>query len=146
MPLQTLLERRAGGDRRGVPQFSSAQLATIRMPCHPPHRSRRALLTQRAPASKPTSAALLRQRHTLLRAWDGQPVRQYVDGLRANTVAMTATGGWTIYRWGWQFIGSEGLDEAYVPARSVPPGTMPWLPAGAPIPAARCCRRWMGRW
>jgi hypothetical protein len=22
---------------------------------------------------------------------------------------------WTIYRWGWQFTGSEGLDEAYVP-------------------------------
>jgi hypothetical protein len=27
----------------------------------------------------------------------------------------TATGSWTIYRWGWQFTGSEGLDEAYLP-------------------------------
>jgi hypothetical protein len=25
------------------------------------------------------------------------------------------TGSWTIYRSGWQFTGSEGLDEAYVP-------------------------------
>ena len=32
-----------------------------------------------------------------------------------NTPATTATGSWTIYRWGWQFTGSEGLDEAYVP-------------------------------
>jgi hypothetical protein len=38
-----------------------------------------------------------------------------VDGLRTNTVAVTATGSWTIYRWGWQFTGREGLDEAYVP-------------------------------
>jgi hypothetical protein len=28
------------------------------------------------------------------------------------------TGSWTIYRWGWQFTGSEGLDEAYVPSFS----------------------------
>jgi hypothetical protein len=53
--------------------------------------------------------------HTLLRVWDGQQVRQYVDGLRTNTTATTATGSWTIYRWSWQFTGSEGLDEAYVP-------------------------------
>jgi hypothetical protein len=32
-----------------------------------------------------------------------------------NTTATNATGGWTMYRWGWQFTGSEGLDEAYVP-------------------------------
>jgi hypothetical protein len=42
-------------------------------------------------------------------------VRHYVDGLRTNTVAMTATGGWSIYRWDWQFSGSQALDEAYVP-------------------------------
>ena len=53
--------------------------------------------------------------HRLVRVWDRQQVRQYVDGLRTNTVAVTAIGGWTIYRWGWQFTGSEGLDEAYVP-------------------------------
>ena len=47
--------------------------------------------------------------------WDGQQVRQYVDGLRTNTTATAATGSWTIYRWGWQFTGSEGLDEANVP-------------------------------
>ena len=41
--------------------------------------------------------------HTLVRVWDGQQVRQYVDGLRTNTVAVTATGSWTIYKWGWQF-------------------------------------------
>jgi hypothetical protein len=28
---------------------------------------------------------------------------------------VTATGSWSIYRWGWQFFSSEGLDEAYVP-------------------------------
>jgi hypothetical protein len=28
---------------------------------------------------------------------------------------VTATSSWSIYRWGWQFSGSEGLDEAYVP-------------------------------
>ena len=33
----------------------------------------------------------------------------------SDATATTATGSWTIYRWGWQFTGSEGLDEAYVP-------------------------------
>jgi hypothetical protein len=42
---------------------------------------------------------------------EGQQVRQCVDGLRTNTVAVTATGSCSI----WQFTGSEGLDEAYVP-------------------------------
>ena len=37
-------------------------------------------------------------------------MRQYVDGLRTNT-----TGSWSIYKWGWQFSGSQALDEAYVP-------------------------------
>ena len=46
---------------------------------------------------------------------DGQRVRQYLDGLRTNTTAVTATGGWSIYKWGWQFFGSQALDEAYVP-------------------------------
>jgi hypothetical protein len=50
-----------------------------------------------------------------VRVWNGQQVRQYVDGLRTSTTATTATGSWTIYRWGWQFTGSEGLDEAYLP-------------------------------
>jgi hypothetical protein len=53
--------------------------------------------------------------HTLVRVWDGQEVRQYVDGLRSNTTAVTATGAWTIHRWGWQFAGSQRLDEASVP-------------------------------
>ncbi len=53
--------------------------------------------------------------HTLIRVWDGQQVRQYLDGRRTNTVAVTATGGWSIYKWGWQFFGSQALDEAYVP-------------------------------
>jgi hypothetical protein len=48
-------------------------------------------------------------RHTLLRVWGGQQVRQCVDGLHTNTTATTATGSWTIYRWAWQFTGSEGL-------------------------------------
>jgi hypothetical protein len=30
--------------------------------------------------------------YTLVRVWDGQQVRQYVDGLRTNTVAVTAAG------------------------------------------------------
>ena len=33
-----------------------------------------------------------------------------------NTTAVTVTGSWTIYPWGWQFTRSEGLDEAYVPS------------------------------
>jgi hypothetical protein len=53
--------------------------------------------------------------HTLVRVWDGQQVRQYVDGLRTNTTATTAAGSWSIYRWGWQFGGTQGLDAAYVP-------------------------------
>jgi hypothetical protein len=36
-----------------------------------------------------------------------------LDGLRTNTTAVTATG--SIERWGWQFSGSQALDEAYVP-------------------------------
>ena len=40
---------------------------------------------------------------------------QVVDSPRTNAVAVTTTGSWTICRWGWQFAGSEGLDEAYVP-------------------------------
>jgi hypothetical protein len=37
-----------------------------------------------------------------------------VVGLRTSTVAATATGSWSIYKWGWQFSGTQGLDEAYV--------------------------------
>jgi hypothetical protein len=51
--------------------------------------------------------------HTLVRVWDGQQVRQYVDGQRTNTTATTATGSWAIYRCGWQFTGSEGLEKSY---------------------------------
>jgi hypothetical protein len=35
--------------------------------------------------------------------------------MRTNTVAVTATGSWSIYKGGWQFSGSQALDEAYVP-------------------------------
>ena len=35
--------------------------------------------------------------HTLARVWDGREVRQYVDGLRTNTTAVTATGSWPLY-------------------------------------------------
>jgi hypothetical protein len=42
-------------------------------------------------------------------------VPQYVDGLGTNTTAVTATGSWSIYKWGWQFFSSEALDERYVP-------------------------------
>jgi hypothetical protein len=85
--------------------------------------------------------------HTLVRVWSGQQVRQYIDGLRTNTVAVTATGGWTIYRWGWQFTGSEALDEAYVPFFGAfgAAWTTAWSPAGAPIRSVCCGRRWMRR-
>jgi hypothetical protein len=49
---------------------------------------------------------------TLVRIWDGQQVRQYVDGPQTDTTAATATGSWTIYRWGWQVGGTQELDEA----------------------------------
>ena len=32
-----------------------------------------------------------------------------------NTTAVTATGTWPLYRFGYQFTVSEALDEAYVP-------------------------------
>ena len=35
--------------------------------------------------------------------------------IRTNTVAGTATGSWPLYRFGYQFTGSEAMDEAYVP-------------------------------
>jgi hypothetical protein len=41
-----------------------------------------------------------------------RPRPAVVDGLRTNTVAITAAGGWTIYKWGWQFSGTQDLDEA----------------------------------
>lgn len=53
--------------------------------------------------------------HTLVRVWDGREVRQYVDGLRTNTAAVTVAGSWTINKWGWQFSSSQALDEACVP-------------------------------
>jgi hypothetical protein len=53
--------------------------------------------------------------HTLARVWDGQQVRQDVDGLRTNTTAVITTGSRPLYRFGYQFAGSEALDEAYVP-------------------------------
>ena len=53
--------------------------------------------------------------HTLVRVWDGQEVRQYVDGLRTSTTATTATGGWTLHRWGWQVSTGQAPHEAYVP-------------------------------
>ena len=46
--------------------------------------------------------------HTLVRVWDGREVRQYVDGLRTNTTAVTATGSWPLYRFGYQFTGRRG--------------------------------------
>jgi hypothetical protein len=52
--------------------------------------------------------------HTLVRVWDGREVRQHVDGLRTDTTPVTASGSWTIHRWG-QFAGSQRLDEACVP-------------------------------
>jgi hypothetical protein len=53
---------------------------------------------------------------------EGQQVRQYLDGLRTNTVAVTATVSWTIYKWGWQLSGIQALDEATYrsSARSAP--------------------------
>ena len=47
--------------------------------------------------------------------WSSACWGEHPDGLRTNTVAATATGNWTIHRWGWQFSGTQGLDEAYVP-------------------------------
>jgi hypothetical protein len=50
-----------------------------------------------------------------------------------NTVAATATGSFSIYRWGWQFFTSEALDEADVPffgAFGAASRTTPWSPAG----------------
>jgi hypothetical protein len=42
----------------------------------------------------------------------GPPI---VDGLRTDTVAVTACGAWSTYKWGWQFFRHSGPQEAYVP-------------------------------
>jgi hypothetical protein len=36
------------------------------------------------------------------------------DALRTNTTAVTATGRWPLYRFGYQLTGAEALHEAYV--------------------------------
>ena len=55
---------------------------------------------------------------------EGQQVRQYVDGLRTNTVAVTATGSCSI----WQFTGSKDWMKPmwHSSVRSALPGIMPW--------------------
>jgi hypothetical protein len=50
------------------------------------------------PGTAPTIGPITAGWHTLVRVWDGQQVRQYVDGLRTKTVAMSATGSWGSYR------------------------------------------------
>jgi hypothetical protein len=49
------------------------------------------------PGAAPTIGPITAGWHTLVRVWDGQQVRQYVDGLRTKTVAMSATGSWGSY-------------------------------------------------
>ena len=44
-----------------------------------------------------------------------QQVRQYVDACVPTQLRVTATGSWSIYKWGWQFFSSEALDQANVP-------------------------------
>jgi hypothetical protein len=39
-----------------------------------------------------------------------QQVRQYVDACVPTQLRVTATGSWSIYKWGWQFFSSEALD------------------------------------
>jgi hypothetical protein len=66
--------------------------------------------------------------HTLVRVWDGQRVRQYLDGLRTNTVVVTASRSWTIYMWGWQFSGIMCSMRCTYPSSA-----RPWSRAEAPI-------------
>jgi hypothetical protein len=40
---------------------------------------------------------------------------ELTDGSCTNTTATAVTGSWSIYKWSWQFSGSQALDEAYVP-------------------------------
>jgi len=47
--------------------------------------------------------------------WDWQRVRQCVDGPRTNTIAVTATGSWSIYSLGGQLDSDQGLTRPYVP-------------------------------
>lgn len=53
--------------------------------------------------------------HALVRVWDGQQVRQYVDGRRTSATAVTATGAWSLHRFGWQFLTSQTLKQVDVP-------------------------------
>ena len=45
--------------------------------------------------------------HTLVQVWDGREVRQYVNGIRTSTTAVTATGAWTLRRLGRQYFTSQ---------------------------------------
>ena len=40
--------------------------------------------------------------------------RQYVEPGAPIPTASAAIGSWSVYRWGWQFSGSQALDEACV--------------------------------
>jgi hypothetical protein len=73
--------------------------------------------------------------HTLARVWDGREVRQYVDGVRTNTTTVTATGSWPLYRFGYQFTGSEALcnETSANPVRT----TRPAAPIAAPAEPGR---------
>ena len=51
--------------------------------------------------------------HALTRTWDGQQVRQYIDGLRVSTFSTTLTGSFSIYRFGWQFDTAQAMTNAY---------------------------------
>ena len=67
-----------------------------------------------------------------------------VNGLRTNTVAVTATGSWSIYKW----VGSSSAARrsmrptCHSSAHSAPPGARPWSAAGAPIRWGCSGRRW----
>ena len=80
--------------------------------------------------------------HTLVRVWDGQQVRQYVDGLRTNTLRPPPPAAG---------VGNSPAARGSMKptcrssAPSAPPGTTPWSRAEAPIRWRCCGQRWVQR-
>jgi hypothetical protein len=80
--------------------------------------------------------------HTLARVWDGQEVRQYVDGLRTNTLRPPPPAAG---------VGNSPAARGSMKptcrssAPSAPPGTTPWSRAEAPIRWRCCGQRWVQR-
>ena len=97
------------------------------------------------PAEPPLGGDSKRRRISPNCGTDGRPRGPTACAPRPR--AVTATGSWPLYRFGYQFTGSEALDRPTCrsSARSAPHGTTPWSHDGAPTRSGWCGRRWTRR-